>query len=194
MSKTSGLILASASPRRLDLLKQIHITPDQVFPADINEDVLPRELPRDYVRRIAIAKARKVHEVNAGGYILAADTTVCCGRRILPKAEDKKTAIECLEMLSGRRHRVLGGIALITPQDKTHYKLSETIVQFKRLSQQDIDLYLSSNEWHGKAGGYAIQGLAASYIKFIRGSYSNVVGLDLHLTANLLKGASHGGN
>lgn len=194
MADSSGLILASASPRRLDLLKQIHITPDAVCPADINEDDLPRELPKAYVKRITIAKATKIAETYSDHYILSADTTVASGRRILPKAEDEQTARDCLKMLSGRRHRVLGGIALITPCGKALYRLSETVVKFKRLSQQDIEDYIDSKEWHGKAGGYAIQGLAASYVQSISGSYSNVVGLSLFETTNMLKGAGYVGN
>ena len=182
------LILASASPRRRELLKQIHITPDDICPADINEDHEKAELPRDYVKRIALGKAQHIRKSKSDSFILSADTTVACGRRILPKAEDEQTARDCLKLLSGRRHKVLGGIALITPEGKEIYRLSETTVKFKRLSPQDIEAYITSKEWDGKAGGYAIQGLAASYINFISGSYSNVVGLDLFQTRQLLKG------
>ncbi len=190
----AGLILASASPRRLSLLEQIHIKPDDVCPADIDEETVGKELPKDYVKRIAMGKAKAISKTNQNKFILAADTTVACGRRILPKAEDIDTALNCLKLLSGRRHRVLGGICLISPKGQTIYKLSETVVKFKNLSKSDIDAYLESNEWHGKAGGYAIQGLAASYISYIRGSYSNVVGLDLHITAQILKGNGYVGN
>ena len=187
------LVLASASPRRRDLLKQILVTPDDICPADIDEDPFKSELPRPYVRRIALDKAKHIANTHPDSFILAADTTVSCGRRILPKAEDRDTAINCLKLLSGRRHTVLGGIALVKPDGSAVYRLSETVVKFKRLSDQDIKTYIDSQEWDGKAGGYAIQGLAAAYIEFIRGSYSNVVGLDLHLTSNLLKGNGYGG-
>lgn len=185
--KNSQLILASASPRRLDLLKQIGITPDQVIPADIDETPLKAELPRDYALRVATAKAQAIAVPHAGSYILSADTVVACGRRILPKTENEAEARDCLTLLSGRRHRVINGIALILPDGQIKTRVTETIVQFKGLSQAEIDGYIASQEWQGKAGGYAIQGQAAVFAKFIRGSYSTVVGLSLYDTMQMLK-------
>ncbi|MBL4804720.1 MAG: septum formation protein Maf [Alphaproteobacteria bacterium] len=183
------LILASASPRRVQLLEQVGITPDDIIPADIDETPLKAELPRDLAQRLAIGKAQAIAAQHKDAFILAADTVVGCGRRILDKAEDETYARKCLEQLSGRRHHVYGGIALITPDGKTVKRLVDTVVQFKRLTENDIESYIKSNEWDGKAGGYAIQGLAESYIKFIRGSYSNVVGLSLYDTIQILSGA-----
>jgi len=183
------LILASASPRRVQLLEQVGITPDDIIPADIDETPLKAELPRDLAQRLAIGKAQAIAAQHKDAFILAADTVVGCGRRILDKAEDETYARKCLEQLSGRRHHVYGGIALITPDGQTVKRLVDTVVQFKRLTENDIESYIKSKEWDGKAGGYAIQGLAESYIKFIRGSYSNVVGLSLYDTIQILSGA-----
>lgn len=180
------LILASASPRRLELLKQIHIVPDKVVPAEIDETPLKGELPRDLAQRLASEKAKAIRE---NGFILAADTVVACGRRILPKAETEAEARLCLELLSGRRHHVYGGIALVSPSGKIQTRLCDTVLQFKRLTKSDIETYLQTNEWQGKAGGYAIQGYAAVFVKFIRGSYSNVVGLSLYDTMTMLNSA-----
>ena len=185
------LILASASPRRVELLKQVGIEPSEIIPANIDETPLKKELPRTLAERLALKKAQAIRERRTDSYILAADTVVGCGRRILDKAEDEAYARQCLETLSGRRHHVYGGIVLITPEGKTITRLVDTIVQFKRLSPKEIDHYIESGEWQGKAGGYAIQGLAASYIKFIRGSYSNVVGLSLYDTIRILEGAGY---
>ncbi len=185
------LILASASPRRVALLKQLNIEPDDIIPADIDETPLKGELPRDLALRLAIGKAREIAHKNPQSYILAADTVVGAGRRILDKAEDELFARKCLNTLSGRRHRVYGGIAIITPEGKEITRLVETLVQFKRLTKNEIDTYIASKEWQGKAGGYAIQGLAESYIKYIKGSYSNVVGLSLYDTMNMLNGAGY---
>ncbi len=185
----SKLILASASPRRSELLKQIGITPDEIIPADIDETPLKSELPKDLAQRLAIAKAQKIAEQHPDSFILAADTVVGAGRKILDKAEDKAYARHCLKALSGRRHHVYGGIALVTPDGKVIERCIDTLVQFKHLSHQDIETYIKSSEWQGKAGGYAIQGLAESYIKYIRGSYSNVVGLSLYDTMKILDGA-----
>ena len=182
------LILASASPRRVELLKQVGITPDDILPADIDETPLKGELPRDLAQRLALSKARAVATEQKDAFILAADTVVGCGRQILDKSEDEDYARMCLTKLSGRRHHVYGGIAVITPEGKEITRLVDTIVQFKQLTKADIDTYMASGEWDGKAGGYAIQGLAASYIKFIRGSYSNVVGLSLYDTIQILNG------
>jgi septum formation protein len=180
------LILASASPRRLDLLRQIGIAPDAVDPAALDETPLAAELPRDYALRLAEAKAALVAQRHQGALVLGADTVVACGRRILPKAEDAATARRCLELLSGRRHRVLGGVCAIDPAGRRRTRLVTTILRFKRLSAAEIDAYVGGGEWHGKAGGYAIQGHAAVFVAFLSGSYSNVVGLPLFETAALL--------
>jgi septum formation protein len=180
------LVLASASPRRLDLLRQIGIVPDRVDPAALDERPRPRELPLAHVRRLAEAKADCVAARNPDALVLAADTVVACGRRILPKAEDEATARRCLELLSGRRHRVLTGIALRAPGVR-RLRVVTSVVAFARLSARDIARYLQSGEWRGKAGGYAVQGRAAAFVRFLSGSYSNVVGLPLHETAALIR-------
>jgi septum formation protein len=167
------LILASASPRRLDLLARIGIVPDAVDPADIDEAVLPGELPRLHVTR------------------LAADTVVAAGRRILPKAEDEAQARDCLTLLSGRRHHVLTAVT-VTANGTAHHRLSDTIVTFKPLTAAEIDAYIACGEWHGKAGGYAIQGRAEAFVRFLSGSHSGVVGLPLFETRNLLLSAGIG--
>lgn len=179
LSPRTNLILASASPRRLDLLAQIGVVPKAVVPADIDETPLEAERPKAHAERLAREKAAKVSETQTGELILAADTVVACGHRILPKAENEATARKCLQMLSGRRHRVISGISIILPNGKQHTKSVTTTVSFKRLSPQDIDGYIDSGEWHGKAGGYAIQGLGATFVRNIAGSYSSVVGLPL---------------
>lgn len=181
------LILASASPRRLDLLKQIGIIPDEVRPADIDETPFKSELPRDHALRLGIGKAQAISA--PGSFILACDTVVGVGRRILPKAETEAQARACLALLSGRRHAVYNGIAVIAPDGKLRHRIAETTVKFKRLSLEDIEAYITSGEWQGKAGGYAIQGLAAGFIPQIGGSYSTVVGLSLYDTIQLLKGS-----
>jgi septum formation protein len=182
------LILASASPRRLDLLRQIGIEPDLVNPAEIDETPRKAEPPGKHALRLALEKAQAVAGRHSGAFILAADTVVACGTRILPKTEDEASARRCLVLISGRRHRVFGGIALIAPDGRTVSRLAESTVIFKRLSKPEIDTYIESGEWHGKAGGYAIQGRAAALIRFISGSYSNIVGLSLHDTQQLLTG------
>ena len=182
------LILASASPRRLELLRQIGITPDRVEPSFADESVRARELPRAHAARLADAKARAVARGFPQDFVLAADTVVACGRRILPKALDEATARVCLGHLSGRRHRVIGAVALIAPGGREGTRLATTIVAFKRLEPQEIAAYLASGEWHDKAGGYAIQGRAAAFVRHLSGSYSNVVGLPLYETAALLRG------
>ena len=182
------LVLASASPRRLDLLRQIGIEPDEVDSADIDEMPLPHELPAAHVVRLARAKAEAVVPRHPGAFILAADTVVACGRRILPKAEDEATARSCLGLLSGRRHRVYGGIALATPNGDIAIRRVISHVAFKRLSEEEIATYVGSGEWRGKAGGYAAQGCAATFVSWLSGSYSNVVGLPLFETAQLLAG------
>ena len=186
------LILASASPRRLELLAQIAIVPDLVDAADIDERPHARELPARYALRMAEEKARTVAARQGGAFILAADTVVACGRRILPKPADEAEARACLMLVSGRRHRVFGAVALVTPAGKTATRRVESAVTFKRLSEAEIADYLACGEWRGKAGGYAIQGLAARFVRYVGGSYSNVVGLPLYETATLL--ASHGYN
>ena len=185
---SSTLVLASASPRRLELLRQIGLVPARIDPAEIDESALRGELPPAHARRLAAAKLAAVALRHAGAFVLAADTVVACGRRILPKAEDEPTARRCLELLSGRRHRVLGAVELRGPDGRGIRRLVTTAVTFKRLSLSEIELYLASREWQGKAGGYAIQGLAAAFIPTINGSYSNVVGLPLAETWTMLEG------
>lgn len=183
---TYPLILASASPRRLALLASIGIVPNEVIPADIDETPLPQEVPRDYARRIARGKAQKIAALHPQACILAADTVVAVGRRILPKGEDADTARHCLRLLSGRRHRVLTGVCMITPQGMRE-KLVETAVRFARLDEAGIEAYIQSGEWEGKAGAYAIQGAAQRFIPSINGSYTNVVGLPLTEVSVMLK-------
>ncbi len=183
------LILASASPRRLELLSQIGITPDKVIPADIDETLHKNELPRSFALRLAQEKAAKIHDANKDAIVLAADTVVAAGRRVLDKPVDAKDAERILKILSGRRHKVYGGICVIGTDGKPRTKLVETSVSFRRLSDADIAAYIESNEWEGKAGAYAIQGLASTYVKFLSGSYSNVIGLSLYDTVNLLNAA-----
>jgi septum formation protein len=185
-----SLVLASASPRRLDLLRQVGIEPATIDPAHIDETPGPRELPRAYALRMAKAKLAAVACRHPGAVVLAADSVVVCGRRILPKAETVDEARSCLALLSGRRHRVLGGIAVGAPQRPIRARLVETVVRFKRLEPVEIDDYVESDEWRGKAGGYAIQGRAAGFVSFLSGSYSNVVGLPLYETVGLLKAVS----
>ncbi len=182
------LVLASASPRRLDLLRQLGLEPASVDPADIDETPVKAELPAAYALRLALAKAQVVAERHPSDFVLAADTVVALGRRILPKAEDAATARSCLERLSGRRHKVLGGLCVIAPDGRRAPRLVTTAVKMKRLSHAEIDGYLATDEWHGKAGGYAIQGRAGAFIPWINGSYHNVVGLPLAETMALLTG------
>jgi len=189
MAEGRRLVLASASPRRLQLLAQIGVAPDEVAAADVDESELPGELARDYVQRVALAKAAAIRITAPTALILAADTAVACGRRILPKAEDEKTARACLQLMSGRAHRVYTGVILSGPEDAIRHRVVETRVKVARLDPKDIDSYIGSDEWRGKAGGYAIQGLFARHVISIIGSYSNIVGLPLYETANLLKGA-----
>jgi septum formation protein len=181
------LVLASASPRRLDLLRQVGLEPAKIDPAHIDETPGPRELPRAYALRMAKAKLAAVTGRHPDLVVLAADSVVVCGRRILPKAETEKDARACLDLLSGRRHRVLGGVAVGSPNGTVRARLVETVVRFKRLEPAEIDDYIASDEWRGKAGGYAIQGRAARFVSFLSGSYSNVVGLPLYETVTLLK-------
>jgi septum formation protein len=184
-------ILASASPRRRDLLAQVGLAPDLIDPADIDETPARDESPANHAERLAAEKARAVAGRHPGAYVLGADTVVACGRRILPKAEDEATARRCLALLAGRRHRVHGGIAIVTPAGRLVSREVRTAVEFKRLSQAEIDAYIACAEWAGKAGGYAIQGRAALFVAAINGSYPNVVGLPLFETARLLEGLGY---
>ena len=181
------LVLASASPRRLALLAQIGIIPDAVLAPDIDETPHDGETPRELALRLAQAKARAVAQPDA--LELTADTVVACGRRALPKALHEDHARKCLNLLSGRRHTVWTGVALLAPNGGLRHRLVASVVGFARLTPQQIDAYLASGEWHGKAGGYAIQGQAAAHVRFLSGSHSNVVGLPLFETAQLLRGA-----
>jgi nucleoside triphosphate pyrophosphatase len=185
------LILASASPRRLDLLARIGVQPDAVVPADIDESVPRGELPRHHALRLARAKAGAVAKQEPDALVIAADTVVAVGRRILPKVEDEATLRACMRLLSGRRHRVLTGVALAIPGGAVRQRLGETMIAMKRLSDEEIDYYASHGEWRGKAGGYALQGYGEVYVRHIAGSYSNVVGLPLAETRVLLKSAGY---
>ncbi len=185
-------VLASASPRRLELLARIGVNPDAVVPADLDETPATGELPALYAERVALEKARAVGAAHPEAVVLAADTVVAVGRRILPKAEDPVTARACLKLLSGRRHRVFGGLAVLRPVSDTaerqmHQRVVQSTVTFKRLEEREIDLYIDSSDWQGKAGGYAIQGRAEGMIRFISGSYSNVVGLPLFEVRQILR-------
>jgi septum formation protein len=188
------LVLASGSPRRVTLINQAGIEPDALRPANIDETPKRGELPRACANRLARAKAEaalellKVDEELDGAYVLAADTIVAVGRRILPKADLLDEAAQCLRLLSGRNHRVHTAICLVTPNAAFRQRLVETRVRFKRLSEDDIESYLASGEWRGKAGGYAAQGIAGSFIVKIVGSYTNIVGLPLYETTTLLSG------
>jgi septum formation protein len=184
-------VLASASPRRLELLRQVDLAPDCIDPADIDETPRPNELPAAHAVRLAHEKARAVMLRHPGAFILAADTVVACGRRILPKTEDETSARSCLELLSGRRHRIHGGIVVASPDGLLASRRVDSQVAFKRLSEAEIGAYLRTGEWQGKAGGYAIQGRAAALIRWVCGSYSNVVGLPLFETAQLLAGRGY---
>jgi septum formation protein len=191
LSDGARLVLASASPRRRDLLAQIGLVPDLVDPADLDEAPLAREVPSSHALRLAQAKALEVARRHPDCFVLGADTVVACGRRILPKPVSEDEARVCLTLLSGRRHRVHGGIALVTPSGRLLTRRITTSVVFKQLAPGEIALYLASAEWQGKAGGYAIQGLAARFVRGIIGSYSNVVGLPLFETCNLLAGQGY---
>ena len=182
------LVLASASPRRRALLEQMGYTPDTVEPAALDEAPLPGEKPEAHAARLAHAKAAAVAARHPGAFVLGADTVVACGRRILGKAETEESARRCLSLLSGRRHRVYGGVTVIDPQGRVRERLVRTAVAFKRLSAEETAAYLAGGEWRGNAGGYAIQGRAAVFVRFLGGSYSNVVGLPVHETYQLLAG------
>ena len=186
---TCSFVLASASPRRLALLQQIGRPPDVVAPTDIDETPRPDEPPSALAVRLAGEKAAAAAERHPNALILAADTVVACGRRILPKAETEAEARACLALLSGRRHRVYGGIVLRAPDGRVWRRTVMTMVKVARLTDADVDAYIATGDWRGKAGGYAIQGPAAAFVSAINGSYTNVVGLDVHTAANLLKAA-----
>jgi septum formation protein len=187
---SAPLILASSSPRRLALLRQVGIEPDGVETPDVDEVPLARELPRDHAKRLALAKAEAVSRRLGEGqaFVLAADTVVACGRRILPKAETRDQAAACLDLLSGRRHRVHGAVAIVAPDGRTSAKVVMTMVRMKMITPTERRRYLESGEWQGKAGGYAIQGAAAVFVPAINGSYSNVVGLPIAETVQMLEG------
>ena len=185
------LVLASASPRRLDLLARIGVVPDAVVPADVDESVPRGELPRVHALRLAREKAQSVAGQEPDALVLGADTVVAVGRRILPKVEDEHTLRACMNLLSGRRHRVLTGVALAIPGGAMRERLVETMIAMKRLSDEEIAYYAAHGEWRGKAGGYALQGYGEVYVRHIAGSYSNVVGLPLAETRVLLKSAGY---
>ena len=185
---TSGgppLILASASPRRRDLLAQIGIVPDAIVPSDIDETPLKGELPRALALRLARGKAEAC---TTEGFILASDTVVGVGRRILPKTETREEAEACLRLVSGRAHQVITGIAVRAPDGRLNVRSVETRVKFKRLTEDEITAYLDCGEWQGKAGGYGIQGRAGAYVTHLSGSYTSVVGLPVYETVSLLQG------
>ncbi len=188
---TPPLILASASPRRLDLLARVGITPDLTAPADVDEAPLANEPPRVLALRLASEKAAAVSSSHPGAFVLAADTVVALGRRSIPKPADAAEAGRFLKLLSGRRHAVIGGVALVRPDGRAIARRVTTIVQFKRLSSAEIEGYAASGEWEGKAGGYAIQGLGALFVKQVIGSYPNVVGLCVQTVIGLLSGAGY---
>lgn len=191
------LVLASASPRRLALLEQVGLKPDLLMPADIDETPLKRETPRRLAIRLANEKAEAagdaplVKKLGAKTFILAADTVVGLGRRILPKPETPEEAEACLWLLSGRSHWVYSAVTLLAPGGRSWRRCSETKVRFKRFSREDIETYLKSGEWRGKAGGYAVQGRAESFVRTLSGSHSGVVGLPLYETIHLLQGAGY---
>ncbi|WOS63312.1 Maf-like protein [Sinorhizobium fredii] len=197
MTATQKLILASGSPRRVELLAQAGIEPARLLPMDLDETPKRAEHPRSLARRLSAEKAKaalaaiKGEPGWDGSYILAADTVVCVGRRILPKPELLSEASSTLHLLSGRSHRVYTGICLVTPDQTIRQKVVDTKVRFKRLSGLDIETYLASGQWRGKAGGYGIQGIAGSFVVKLVGSYTNVVGLPLYETVNLLIGEGY---
>lgn len=183
-----ALVLASASPRRVELLRQVGVVPAAIDPAELDETPGRGETPRVYALRMARAKAQAVAQRHPGRYVLSADTVVAAGRRILDKPADAMEARQRLEMLSGRRHRVFGGVCLVAPDGRAAERLVQTIVRFKRLHRGEIAGYVDGGEWQGKAGGYAIQGAAAAFVPWINGSYTNVVGLPVTETLALLDG------
>jgi septum formation protein len=187
----SRLVLASASPRRLDLLAQIGLRPDLVAAADLDETPLPDETPRLLALRLAKEKAGAIAAIHSDAYVLAADTVVAVGRRVLPKAETNNEVRQCLTLMSGRAHRVLTGVCVVGPDGRTASRLSETRLHMKRLTGQEIEAYVSCGEGLGKAGGYGIQGRAGAFIMALEGSYTGVVGLPVYETSNLLTGLGY---
>jgi septum formation protein len=185
---SAPLVLASASPRRLDLLRQVGVEPDRVVATDIDEGLLKGETPRLHAVRLAREKAAAGAAAAPGAYVVAADTVVAVGRRVLPKAETQGQARECLKLLSGRAHRVLTAVAVVAPDGRCSSRLVETRVRFKRLSAAETEAYLESDEWRGKAGGYGVQGRAGAFVLELQGSYPAVVGLPLYETLSLLEG------
>lgn len=185
------LVLASASPRRLDLLRQVGLEPDQIDPAHTDETELKGETPRRLAVRLALAKAQSVAQRHTDAFILSADTVVAVGRRVLPKAETEAQARDCLALLSGRGHRVYTGLCVIAPDGRVAERLVETRLTFKRLSHAEIEDYIAGGEWHGKAGGYGIQGRAGGFVIELQGSYPSVVGLPLYETLCLLEGLGY---
>jgi septum formation protein len=194
MTERPKLVLASASPRRLALLEQVGLRPDALLPTTIDEEPTRFERPRALAERLAVEKAQTARRIGLqeealkDAFFLAADTVVAVGRRILPKTENIEDATECLELLSGRAHRVYTAVCIVTPGGKQRSRIVETRVRFKHLSRPELDSYLASHEWRGKAGGYAIQGIAGGFVVRIVGSYSAVVGLPLYETVSLLSG------
>jgi septum formation protein len=191
LSDSQRLLLASSSPRRLDLLRQIGVRPEAVVGAEIDESPQRDETPRQLAVRLALEKACVVAAREPRAYVLAADTVVAVGRRVLPKVEDAAQARRCLELLSGRAHRVLTAVAVVAPDGRRAERLVESRVSFKRLGPDEVGAYLESGEGRGKAGGYAIQGRAGAFVTFLQGSYSGVVGLPLYETLNLLTGLGY---
>ncbi|MFZ2102095.1 MAG: Maf-like protein [Oricola sp.] len=197
MSAFQKLVLASGSPRRVELLAQAGIEPDRLLPANVDETPQKSEHPRSLARRLSRSKAEKAyqHLQDAGeagdSFVLAADTVVAVGRQIMPKAELLDEASQCLRLLSGRNHKVFTGLCLITPKGKVRQKICESRVRFKRVTSEEMEAYLASGEWRGKAGGYAIQGLAGTFVVRLVGSYTNVVGLPLYETVSLLTGEGY---
>jgi septum formation protein len=185
------LVLASASPRRLALLEQIGLKPDLVAPSEIDETPLKQERPRQLALRLAVGKGRAAKAAHGGDFVLSADTVVACGRRILPKAETEKEARDCLDLLSGRAHDVITGVAVFAPDGREASRVVESRVTFKRLSHEELEGYVACGEWRGKAGGYGIQGAAGALITDISGSYSSIVGLPLYETTCLLEGLGY---
>jgi len=193
MSARFPLVLASASPRRLELLASAGLSPDTVDPPRIDETRKPGEKPADLAKRLAESKAAAVAARNGAAFVLGADTVVALGRRVLPKAGNEGEAERALRLLSGRNHRVHGGICVIAPDGGMASRLVTTRVTFKRLGEAEIKAYLASREWEGKAGGYAIQGIAGRFVRSLHGSYTNVVGLSIYETASLLEGLGYEG-
>ena len=189
MTDVPSIILASASPRRVELLARLGIVADAIDPADIDEAPLKAEIPHLYAQRIAAEKAAAVARRHPGSIVLAADTVVAVGRRILPKAETDAEARHCLTLLSGRRHRVLSAVTLIDRHEQPHHRLSTSILTFKRLGMEEISAYIECGEWQGKAGGYAIQGRAEAFVRHLAGSHSGVMGLPLYEARALLLAA-----